>query len=321
VARSTCPCWQLLAIVIATSAGSACTQRPSEIADQLAARQALGVWLSVTQTTDGPVTIDEREQWQLAIDSEQPNAIAGTVIRIVDITNTNAEPFRCNGKSSYRLVSRYQLHADKLSLPLQLSEQLISTDDSPCERGFRQTTDYTVDLVGSKLHATWSDGSQELVRSGPTTPLNVWQPPMPPVDNLEGQWISSVSSVDETGRNRQETETWEFSWSPGNPTLGASYRRVVEISDVGHIIACAGSSSYAFAEYAVLEGKVVDANSAGGRRVFTVKELATSRSDHPCTTPGNSADGTQPLNEATVELRGDYLVLEWRGKRRQVLYR
>jgi hypothetical protein len=46
-------------------------------------------------------------------------------------------------------------------------------------------------------------------------------------------------------------------------------------------------------------------------------ERATEPGDHPClrVTPRRA------LDEATAEQLGDYLVLEWRGKRRQVLYR
>ena len=46
-------------------------------------------------------------------------------------------------------------------------------------------------------------------------------------------------------------------------------------------------------------------------------ELAVEPGDHPCL----RATPKRALDEATAEQIGDFLVLEWRGKRRQILYR
>ena len=46
-------------------------------------------------------------------------------------------------------------------------------------------------------------------------------------------------------------------------------------------------------------------------------EHAVEPGDHPCL----RATPKRNLDEATAEQIGDYLVLEWRGKRREILYR
>ena len=46
-------------------------------------------------------------------------------------------------------------------------------------------------------------------------------------------------------------------------------------------------------------------------------ELAAEPGDHPCL----RATPKRTLDEATAEQLGDYLILEWRGKRHEILYR
>ena len=46
-------------------------------------------------------------------------------------------------------------------------------------------------------------------------------------------------------------------------------------------------------------------------------ERAVEPGDHPCL----RATPKRNLDEATAEQIGDFFVLEWRGKRRQILYR
>jgi hypothetical protein len=51
--------------------------------------------------------------------------------------------------------------------------------------------------------------------------------------------------------------------------------------------------------------------------VLAIRETAVSAGDHACL----RARRARSLDSATLEVRGDFLVLEWRGKRRQVLHR
>jgi hypothetical protein len=78
----------------------------------------------------------------------------------------------------------------------------------------------------------------------------------------------------------------------------------------GSPIPCAGAPSWTFDDAYVLDGQREEEH-------WHFYERAAEPGDHPClrVTPRRS------LDEATAEQLGDNLVLEWRGKRRQVLYR
>jgi hypothetical protein len=78
----------------------------------------------------------------------------------------------------------------------------------------------------------------------------------------------------------------------------------------GSPIACAGAPSWAFDDVYVLQGEREEAH-------WHFHELAVEPGDHPCL----RATPKRILDEATAEQIGNFLVLEWRGKRRQVLYR
>ena len=75
-------------------------------------------------------------------------------------------------------------------------------------------------------------------------------------------------------------------------------------------LACAGAPSWTFDD-----AYVVEATRDGDAWRFY--ELAAQPGDHPCL----RATPRRHLDEATAEQIGDHLVLVWRGKRRQVLYR
>ena len=78
----------------------------------------------------------------------------------------------------------------------------------------------------------------------------------------------------------------------------------------GKNLACAKAPSWSFDEAYVLRGQREEEH-------WHFYELAVEAGGHPCLgpTPKRTTD------EATAEQIGDYLVLEWRGKRRQILYR
>jgi hypothetical protein len=73
---------------------------------------------------------------------------------------------------------------------------------------------------------------------------------------------------------------------------------------------CAGASHYGYADRYLLRGK-------RGEDGWRIDETAVFAGEHPCLadTPGRTLDA------ATASDDGDYLVLHWRGKRRQVLAR
>ena len=78
----------------------------------------------------------------------------------------------------------------------------------------------------------------------------------------------------------------------------------------GSAIHCAGAPTWSFDDGYVLDGQREE-------EPWHFHELAAEPGDHACL----KATPKRSLDEATAEQLGDYLVLEWRGKRRQVLYR
>jgi hypothetical protein len=78
----------------------------------------------------------------------------------------------------------------------------------------------------------------------------------------------------------------------------------------GKPIPCANAPSWSYDDAFVLSGQREEEH-------WHFYEHASDPGDHPClrTTPHRG------LDEATAEQIGDYLILEWRGKRRQILYR
>ena len=94
-------------------------------------------------------------------------------------------------------------------------------------------------------------------------------------------------------------------------TVDATYRRRVTVrSPDGSPITCANAPSWSFDDAYVLSGQKEEEH-------WHFYELAVEPGDHPCTrtTPKRTTD------EATAEQIGSYFILEWRGKRRQILYR
>ena len=78
----------------------------------------------------------------------------------------------------------------------------------------------------------------------------------------------------------------------------------------GKPIACANAASWSFDDAYVLAGYREEEH-------WRFNELAVEPGDHPCV----RATPKRTIDEATAEQIGDFLVLEWRGKRRQILYR
>src|SRR5207245_11626703 len=119
-----------------------------------------------------------------------------------------------------------------------------------------------------------------------------------------------ATSYDDDGNLRDESEWWQIT-RRSDTRLDATYRRRVTVrSPNGDAIACAGQPAWSFDDAYVLDGQREEEH-------WHFHELAVEPGDHPClrVTPHRT------LDEATAEQIGDFLVLEWRGKRRQILYR
>ena len=125
-----------------------------------------------------------------------------------------------------------------------------------------------------------------------------------------GAWRWDATSVDDDGNLRDETEWWELTRRT-ETRIDATYRRRVTVrSPDGKPIACANAPSWSFDDAYVLDGQREEEH-------WHFHELAVDPGDHPCL----RATPKRTLDEATAEQIGDYFVLEWRGKRHQILYR
>ncbi|MCX5744084.1 MAG: hypothetical protein NT062_16465, partial [Proteobacteria bacterium] len=200
-----------------------------------------------------------------------------------------------------------------------ITETAYRTAPDPCDHGFRRLTRY-VGTLGDRLELTFPNGdargSQLLWHTSdelPTLPEPAWEakPSTDSVGSLEGAWRWDATSYDDDGNLRDESEWWELVRRT-DTRIDATYRRrvVVRSPDGTTPIACAGGPLWRFDDAYILEGQREEEH-------WRFVEVAVEPGDHPCmrTTPRRN------LDEMTVEQLGDYLLVEWRGKRRQVLHR
>jgi hypothetical protein len=135
--------------------------------------------------------------------------------------------------------------------------------------------------------------------------------PWPETYAPTGSWRWDATSVDAATNVQDETEWWEIT-QRSDTRLDATYRRRVTVRspDGTTPIACAGMPSWTYDDAYVLDGQKEEDH-------WHFHELAVEPGDHPCL----RATPRRTLDEATAEQIGDFFVLEWRGKRREILYR
>ena len=134
--------------------------------------------------------------------------------------------------------------------------------------------------------------------------------PWPATYDPAGPWRWDATSYDDDGNIRDETEWWQITRRT-DTRLDLTYRRRVTVrSPDGSPIACAGAPSWSFDDAYVLDGQKEEEH-------WHFYEKAADPGDHPCL----KATPRRSLDEATAEQIGDFFVLEWRGKRREILYR
>ncbi|HUS30580.1 MAG TPA: hypothetical protein VMZ53_18855 [Kofleriaceae bacterium] len=293
-------------IVPACQPSGTSTSRPTP-AQQYAVLDLVGDWRWLYRTDAQGTTRVEEENWRLAPDPESPTHLVGRYLRSVEVRSTDVLPFTCNQRRQYKQRALYDVTVDLENDGLRIRETGYDAEDSPCDHGFRHTSEYTADARGNRLALRWPDGTQTLwhvdgeTRALPEAP---WAQPHEPT----GAWRWQVVSYDDDGNLRSEAEWWEISRRT-DTQLDATYRRRVTVrSPDGKPIACAGASSWSFDDAYVLRGQREEEH-------WHFFELAVDAGTHPC------ISDKRALDEATAEQIGSYFVLEWRGKRRQVLYR
>jgi hypothetical protein len=307
--------WTVVALVAACQppgAGSP-TTRPAPPPHSFALADLVGGWRWMLRTSEDGTTRIEDEHWRFRPMPNVPSKLLGRYVREVEVRSDDRRIFQCNQRPWYMQRAVFDVEVDITQAGFAVREVGYRAEDNPCDHGFRKTAAYTAELAGERFALRWPGGTQTLWRiddAPRALPADPWKPP-----TIEGTWRWEMTSFDDEGHVHDETEWWQITRRTperGDDTkVDLTYRRrVVVRSADGKPIACAGAPTWSFDDAYVLDGQREEEH-------WHFYERATEPGDHPClrVTPRRA------LDEATAELRGDYLVLEWRGKRRQVLYR
>ncbi|NVB77994.1 MAG: hypothetical protein HOV81_06320 [Kofleriaceae bacterium] len=288
---------------------SAPTSKPSTPAQQYKLLDLVGGWRWMLRTDEPGTSRVEDEVWRLRPDPTAPTRLVGRYLRSVEVRSTDRVPFKCNQRIWYRQRALFDVTVDLDNQGIVVHEKDYEAETSPCDHGFRHLADYRAEATGNRLLLRWAKGSQTLwqvdqeLADLPATP---WPETLDPV----GPWRWQATSYDDDGNIRDEAEWWEIT-RRSDTKLDATYRRRVTVRQPdGKPIACANAPTWSFDDAYVLTGEKEEEH-------WHLYEVGVEPGDHPCTraTPKRTTD------EATAEQIGDYLVLEWRGKRRQILYR
>ena len=285
------------------------TTRPAPLAQSFTLTDIVGGWRWMLRTTEAGTTRIEDETWRFRRVPGTYDELAGRYVRNVEVRSDDRLPFQCNQRPWYRQRAVFDLAVTLTPTGLIVKETDHRAEPSPCDHGFRHKGEYTVELGTGRMTLLWEGGSQNLFQiddDDRELPGDPWalQP------KIAGPWRWDNVSYDDDGNLRTEHEWWEVA-TRSETQLDVTYRRRVIVKQPdGRIIPCANAPSWSFDDAYVLAGQREEEH-------WRFNELATEPGDHPClkTTPARA------LDEATAEQLGDFLVLEWRGKRRQVLYR
>lgn len=284
--------------------------RPAPLAKQYTVLDLVGTWQWMLRTDEAGTSRVESETWHLHADPAHPTHLVGNYLRTVEVRSLDRVPFRCNQRPWYRQRAVYDVTLDgDAHGNFKVHETGYTTEPSPCDHGFRHEGDYSATPQDTRLVLSWGDGTQSLWKTA-TANDEPPAPPWPQTYDPAGPWRWDATSYDDDGNIRDETEWWQIT-RRSETRLDATYRRRVTVrSPDGQPIACAGAPSWTFDDAYVLDGQKEEEH-------WHFYELAVEPGDHPCL----KATPKRNLDEATAEQIGDFFVLEWRGKRREILYR
>src|SRR5215510_1427680 len=269
----------------------------------------VGGWRWLLRTGEAGTTRVESETWRLRPTPGVPTQLSGRYLREVEVRSDDRVPFACNQRPWYRQRALYDVTVQPTATGFAVRETNYQAEASPCDHGFRRLGGYAGDADGERFMLSWDGGSQTLWQTD-TDLAELPVAPWPSAPELTGPWRWDATSYDDAGNLRDESEWWEITRRT-QARLDLTYRRRVTVrSPDGSTIACAGGPTWSFDYAYVLEGEREEEH-------WHLHELAADPGEHPCL----QATPRRSLDEATAEQIGDFLVLEWRGKRRQVLYR
>jgi hypothetical protein len=302
------PC--LLAVVACQPPGAGTpTTRPAPPPRGALLTDLVGGWRWLWRTTEAGTTRVETEAWRLRPSFGVPTQLSGRYVRDVEVRSDDRVPFACNQRPWYRQRAMFDVTIAATASGFAVRETEYQAEPSPCDHGFRHLGTYTGELDGGRLTLRWDDGAQTLWQTDSDF-TELPSSPWPATPELTGAWRWDATSYDDAGNLRDESEWWELT-RRSDTRIDATYRRRVTVrSPDGEPLACAGAPSWSFDDGYVLDGQREEEH-------WHFYELAADPGVHPCL----QATPRRSLDEATAEQIGDFLVLEWRGKRRQILYR
>lgn len=286
------------------------TTRPAPPPQTFTLMDIVGGWQWIHRATEQGTSRIEKETWRF-----RPTVIngvsrlAGRYIRDVEVRSDDRVPFQCNQRPWYRQRAVFDVVVELAPAGFVVRETEYRAEPSPCDHGFRHMADYEAELGGQRLWLRWGTGVQTLWRVDDEL-AELPEDPWPSTPEITGAWRWDMTSFDDEGNVHDESEWWHVT-RKDETHLHATYRRRVTVrSPDGSTITCAGAPSWTFDDAYILDARREEEH-------WRFYEVASEPGDHPClrVTPRRS------LDEATAEQLGDYLILEWRGKRRQVLHR
>ncbi len=271
-----------------------------------AALRITGDWRWAHDSTADGSRRRERERWQL--DRVSLTRLRGSYLRDVEIEllADDGLVFACNQRVSYHQQARFDVVGAVTADGVELDEVGYQVTPSPCDPGLRALGHYHAHVDHRGQLVLLGDASVARLTAGDGAP-----PPPPPAiaTTLDGAWTWSSASWTADGLIQRELERWQLEVHGGLVT--GSYQRVVTmVRPDGVALPCAGADRYQFVD----EYQLVGTATADGWRL---REDAVVAGQHPCL----SGYRTRTLDEATAALDGEYLIVTWRGPRRQVLAR
>lgn len=251
----------------------------------------------------------EVETWRITASGPE---LAGAVTREVTFLATDGTPFTCNQDLQYRQEAVYQLEGRRDRRGFWLRETGYQARPSPCDPGHRELLRYRGRWARGTLALTWDGGSQTLRPAAPDRPdvRSSTRPGSGDGASLAGAWRwQGRSARQDSGEIRVEIEAWALVEDASGLIQGSLTRTVTVFHEHGRVHGCSGDTFYRYRDRYTLRGR-----RHGDR--LTLAEVAVAAEAHPCL-----RGVARHLDTATGALVGDYLVLTWRGQRRQVLRR
>ncbi len=279
---------------------------PAKPIDQLGLTSLIGTWRWMLHTTDASSDRVEIESWSLGQDPTSETQLVGHYVREVEVRSVDRVPFQCDQRLWYRQRAVFDVVVEHDAAGFVVRETGVTVDPSPCDDGERELATYRAERAGTRLVLHWPSGQQTLWQVADRAEVAPPATPMTPA----GPWRWEASRYDDQRTIRDEREWWEITQHSATQ-LDITYRRRVTVRTPDNSpIACAGAPTWSFDDAYVATAQL----EADHWHLF---ELAVEPGDHPCL----RATPERTLDEATAVQIGDYLVITWRGNRRQVLYR